>query len=291
MRCQNCHYLLFNLTRTDCPECGRPFAVTDYRFEPGAVEFLCPHCGQAYQGNDERGLPYPRTFTCVTCDRAVDARQMTVRPVAPDAQGRVGSPWDDRRHIGLWRAWWATFTRTLVAAPTFFREHVGQSNAEAYWFAVMSTCIGAVLSMAMQLVLTTILMVAQSGGPVLGVLELALLACMMLIWPLIGPPINGIIMGGCAHLVLVLSTPQRRSFGHTYRVILYGMGPHALAAIPLCGSYVAGIWSIVAIILGIREVHQTSGWLAAVAVLWPLALVLLLVFAIFVSALAGSALG
>ncbi|UCG17453.1 MAG: YIP1 family protein [Phycisphaerales bacterium] len=290
MRCQNCYYLLFNLTRTDCPECGRPFAVTDYQFEPGAVEFLCPHCGQAYQGNDERGLPYPRTFICVSCDRAVDARQMTVRPVAPDAQGRVGSPWDERRHVGLWRAWWATFRMTLVAAPTFFRQHVGQSNVEAYWFAAMSACIGAVLSTAMSLGMVAILVIAQSGGAP-GVLEWALMACVTLIWPLISPPIAGIIMGGCVHLVLVLSTPQRRSFGHTYRVILYGMGPQALAAIPLCGGHVAGIWSTVAIILGIREVHQTPGWLAAVAVLWLPAIVLLLMFAIFAIALAGSALG
>jgi hypothetical protein len=291
MHCQNCHYLLFNLTRTDCPECGRPFAVTDYRFEPGAVEFLCPHCGQAYQGNDERGLPYPRTFTCVTCDRAVDARRMTVRPVTPDAHGRVGSPWDDRRHVGLWRAWWATFTMTLIEAPTFFRQHVGRSNAEAYWFAVMSTCIGAVLSTVITLGVVAILVIVPSGGAAPGVFELALTVCATLAWPLIGPPISGIIMGGCAHLVLVLSTPQRRSFGHTYRVVLYGMGPQALAAIPICGGHVAHIWSIVAIILGIREVHQTPGWLAALAVLWPLAFALLLVFAIFAIPLAGNTFG
>ncbi|MHC4609441.1 MAG: hypothetical protein ACYS7M_03745, partial [Planctomycetota bacterium] len=60
MHCIHCGYLLFNLPRPVCPECGLPFDVCAYRFEPQVVHFACPACDQEYAGNDQRGLPWPR---------------------------------------------------------------------------------------------------------------------------------------------------------------------------------------------------------------------------------------
>ena len=43
---------------------------------------------------------------------------------------------------------------------------------------------------------------------------------------------------------------------------------------PLVGTVVGAIWSVVLTIAGLRYAHATSGWRAAVAVLLPLFVVL-----------------
>ena len=50
--------------------------------------------------------------------------------------------------------------------------------------------------------------------------------------------------------------------------------------VPICGGYASGIWSIVVLIIGVKEVHRISGLRATVAVLWPLAGVLLIALAL-----------
>ena len=87
MKCQNCGYLLFNLPRPVCPECGRSFDVAVYQFEPGAVSFKCPHCDREYYGTDARGLPHPREFECRGCSQQIALREMCVAPKRPGAEG------------------------------------------------------------------------------------------------------------------------------------------------------------------------------------------------------------
>jgi hypothetical protein len=50
------------------------------------------------------------------------------------------------------------------------------------------------------------------------------------------------------------------------------MGPTILTAIPVCLDSVGQVWYLVTLILAIRTVHRVSGWVAALAVLWPLML-------------------
>ncbi len=67
MLCPTCGYTLFNLPEARCPECGSPFDVTKYSFEPGSVQFACPRCGERYDGDGERGLPKESAFDCGEC--------------------------------------------------------------------------------------------------------------------------------------------------------------------------------------------------------------------------------
>ncbi|MHC4093403.1 MAG: hypothetical protein ACYSVY_24545 [Planctomycetota bacterium] len=278
MHCIHCGYLLFNLPRPVCPECGLPFDVCAYRFEPQVVHFACPACDQEYAGNDQRGLPWPREFTCVRCSGPVDASSMRVVPQKPDAEGLFGvagaSPWEQRRSIGLWLAWWRTVKMTMIRPSAFFQAHGDQSNAEAYRFAVITAYLGPGIGMALIglfYALTSLFAGGGGGGMPLGIMAVVMWAMALLV-PAAIPVVGGACTGALIHLALLVLAPQRRSFGHTYRLVQYSMGPTILTAIPVCLDSVGQVWYLVTLILAIRTVHRVSGWVAALAVLWPLML-------------------
>lgn len=100
MRCCNCSHLLWNQpapapgSARACSECGTGYAVSDYEFVRGRVEFRCPHCEQAYYGTSPKGQLEPREFLCVRCGAAIGMESCVLRPVAgvADEQAMLAEP-------------------------------------------------------------------------------------------------------------------------------------------------------------------------------------------------------
>jgi hypothetical protein len=81
------------------------------------------------------------------------------------------------------------------------------------------------------------------------------------------------LVAGIIHLFLLLVGGANRGFEATFRVVAYAGGSTALFNIfPLCGGLVGLVWGIVVQILGLKELHETSGGKAALAVFGPLLL-------------------
>jgi hypothetical protein len=81
------------------------------------------------------------------------------------------------------------------------------------------------------------------------------------------------ITAGIYHLVLVLLGAARAPYEATFRVVAYSSGSTSLIGIiPICGGLIGAVWQIVACIIGLAEVHETSTGYAAVAVIVPFTL-------------------
>jgi len=112
------------------------------------------------------------------------------------------------------------------------------------------------------------LMLMQPAGGLL--LNLVLLP----VWMGIGLVI-WFIWTGVVHLLLMLFGGANQGYEATFRTMSYANGSVAIFYVfPICGMYVAIVWSLVAQIIGLREIHETSGGKAAAAVLGPLVLCL-----------------
>jgi hypothetical protein len=59
---------------------------------------------------------------------------------------------------------------------------------------------------------------------------------------------------------------------------MYSHAPYALYIVPICGAWAGGVWQLVALIVGVRELHGINGWRATIAVLWPMATLLAVYF-------------
>jgi hypothetical protein len=88
------------------------------------------------------------------------------------------------------------------------------------------------------------------------------------------------------HVMLMLLGAARRPFETTIRVVAYAMGATSLLQIvPVCGGIIAGVWAIVASVIGLAQSHEIPTGKAAAAVLIPIVvccvLTMLLYAAIF----------
>jgi hypothetical protein len=84
-------------------------------------------------------------------------------------------------------------------------------------------------------------------------------------------------VSGVCHVVLLMMRGAENGFATTSRVFAFSYSPALLMVVPVLGNFAAFIWMIVLAIAGLREAHQTDGAKAAVAVLVPVFLALLMV--------------
>ncbi len=95
----------------------------------------------------------------------------------------------------------------------------------------------------------------------------------------IGITIGLFIASGVYHLIFIILGWAKRDFEATFRAMAYSYGPMIFLVVPFCGSFVAGIWSIVLIIIGFKHMQQTTGGKAAFVYFLPLILCCCFAFA------------
>ena len=65
---------------------------------------------------------------------------------------------------------------------------------------------------------------------------------------------------------------NRLGFEATFRVVAYAMAASLLLIVPVCGSLLFPIWSLVVMVIGLHKIHDIEPWRAIIAVLLPLLL-------------------
>jgi hypothetical protein len=77
------------------------------------------------------------------------------------------------------------------------------------------------------------------------------------------------VSAGITHICLSLFKGTSKPYEATYRTLCYASSAYVFSVIPCVGSSIAGIWSLIVVIIGLAKVHRTEGWRAACAVLLP----------------------
>jgi hypothetical protein len=77
------------------------------------------------------------------------------------------------------------------------------------------------------------------------------------------------------HLGLMLAGGNRMGFEATFRVVAYSRAAGVISILPFCGGLVGLVWEIAVTIVGLARVHGVDEWRPIVAVLLPVALMLL----------------
>jgi hypothetical protein len=270
MYCPHCNYLLFNLPRPICPECGRAFRVTDYRFEPETVEYLCPAChAPIHDLSVDFGYGDPRS-TCRSCGADLNWETLTVRPLRRDVTGVLRDPKLEAYEPVTFRSWQSWWRRTMSLQQHFFTSGAQRPTDEAIWFASMTGFVTAFLGGILGTAIFLMLGIAH------GDVEAVAVACFLVLGTVIAATFVGaglpFLVGGplalASHAVLVFCEPHRRPITHTFRVACYACGPLVLGGIPIVGLVPGVPWALAALIVGLRAAHGTSTLVAGVAALW-----------------------
>lgn len=222
------------------------------------AEYICSRCG---------------SYACEGClFSAVPGREMC----KACAEGGLTEvvPWERRREIGWWKAFWRTSKLVLVEPSATFRTPTTEPGIGGpLLYGVLSYTVGQLI--VLLLVVLAMLVMGVAVGAATGEAGITALfagygLCIIPL-TLVQVPVYalmGIMMGaGMSHFTLFLMKKASAPFDQTLRAVSYANAPH-LFDIFQCISIP---WVIAAETIALREAHRVSTGTALVAALaWRL---------------------
>lgn len=220
---------------------------------------FCPHCGKEISEN--------QAF-CQFCGGAT-AVQAAVIP----ATGRSKTAWEDERTQWTFGGLLKTLKGSLFNPSEFFRTmNVTGGLTGPMLYAMIVGTAGIMMFYFWQIALRDTYPAGLSSGlqganifTGVGMGVLAVVTPFAIIAGLF-------LASGMLHLLLLMVGGSKNGFEATFRVVAYAYGSNIFMAVPFCGGFIAALWNIVVVIIGLKEAHGTSGGKAAFAVLFPVLL-------------------
>ncbi len=248
-------------TELTCPYCQFNKEVPRDKIPEGAKTALCPRCGQRFALSI--GLEDPTL--------------VTERPIQ-----RRGAPWEKRSELGLWQGIYQTSKAVLFSPHKLFGTlSFTVGIREPLAFGLLIGSIGRMFGLFWQFLILaggifSFDLIDTLGLPV-GIIFVAILVIIpffvtvtMFLYTMVLHPLLLVVRGG------------RNGYQATFRVVAYSQAAQALALIPIIGSWIGGIWQLIVVIIGLREIHETSYLRVILAFLIPVILFFLVVIGVLV---------
>ncbi len=241
-----------------CPQCGNEVAES---------QVFCQHCGSRLVAGNAAGVQSP---------------------------GRTATPWEDRETVGFMNGLLSTVKGLLFSPTAFFRRMPvtgGLSDPLMYSLIIGMTGLmflyfwDALFHDSFRSAMITE-MHGGSGGLLrtTGSSLFAVLTPFFFIFCLF-------VMSGMLHLFLFLVRGARAGFEATFRVVSYSVSPFILLILPLCGTPLMVLSTMILATIGLKEAHEIPAGKAVFAVFLPFFLscgMLLLAVALFLGTVAAS---
>ncbi len=221
------------------------------------AQTACPRCG---------------TFSCVACfegsELCVGCRQL----------GAGTLPWDDRRRLGTWRAFWKTVPAVMLRPDSTFANCAREGGAfDALLFLALSSFLSLVTNIVMLGLMAggTLAFAASQGAEGLGKVgwleglgfgTLVLVIYLLLFW---ASQLAFTLTMALLDHVLVRLFRGAGTFSVTLRANALASAPAVIGLIPCCSLVVWPAWALVAKVFAYRSMHRLPPLQAAVAALVP----------------------
>ena len=232
--------------------------------------FVCTRCG-TFGCGECMFSPVPKREVCDAC-----AAQGLGEPI----------PWERRKELGTWKAFWKTVRLASRSPTAFFRTPTTHENVfAAMVHGTVTFTIGLMLSNLVAGVLvmlgggaTAMFVQSQAGETFGGLLAMygCFLAGMSPAALLFGPAnaLMGIVTAAAAaHGVLALFKKTRGGFEDTLRAVCYANSPYVWQWVPVLGMF-TWFWTIGLEVVALRETHRCgTDWAAIAAIGYRVVLV------------------
>ncbi|MCC6426003.1 MAG: hypothetical protein IT435_04200 [Phycisphaerales bacterium] len=269
MHCPTCNYTLWNIRNSTCPECGAPFRISDFTFNPNSVQFRCPHCDQSYYGTEPRtGHLIPPEFDCVGCHKTIRMDDMVLLPtegIREDQTKGEKNPWLEARSLSL-TPWIRTVYMSCFSPIRLIDATLPQLPVRRAWSFLIQTVILTALTGIGAIALFVLVVNYGASGPGISVIiELAtgagittaIIAAATIFWLL---SIHGLLM----------ITGPAKTLAHSTLAMCFSAGPLVVGAIPCLGVYTIWpgiVWWIINTTVLLAHIHKISAWRAVLATL------------------------
>jgi hypothetical protein len=196
-------------------------------------------------------------------------------PAAP--QGEWPAPFADRARRGFFAAFFETWKLVTTSPQRFFGSVRSDQTGSALLFGVLCYTVGFVgqaLYYMVSLRQLDIESIPEQSRKFVQLLAQTSVSAVVVGALVLGPLLALFVtyVGAAVwHLLLMLFRGANRPFDATLTVVAYACAPMLLLVVPMCGTFVAEIWTLVVLVIGLAAIHR-CGWKAAAAVLTPVLL-------------------
>jgi hypothetical protein len=217
---------------------------------------FCPHCGKEILEN--------QAF-CQFCGGRTTA-------ATSPGTGRRHTAWEEEGKQWSFGGLMTTLKETLFNPSEFFKKmNVTGGLSNPMLYAMITGMVGWMGYYFWEIIFHDTFLgylpsKAQQGFDLFAETGLAVKAILTPFMLIIGL----FICSGIIHLLLLIVRGAKNGFEATFRVIAYCSGANLFLLIPLCGAFLSAVWTLVLVVIGLRDAHGTSGGKAAFVVLFPL---------------------
>lgn len=214
------------------------------------------------------------------------------KPAGEDAQASVEAPWERLDRHGFFGGLWRTTSRAMFHPGLFFEAlpvDKGLGRPLAYY--VILSLLGHALMLPWALTTAELMLSWISSPVVAGWLQSLLSPQNQAMHTLLMPVLSTVqifFTTSILHVSLFVFQGGGRGYEATFRAMAYSAAPLILYLIPFLGPVIANIWSLAVLIVGLRRIQRTSYLQVLLAMLLPVAALVVLVFSV-VYALSGGA--
>ncbi|MBW1901450.1 MAG: YIP1 family protein [Deltaproteobacteria bacterium] len=261
------------------------------------VALTCPYCSFSKKVPKEKIPTGARWATCPRCQRrfkitsSMEGADFIIGETQPESQQqgssaesekkslRKGAPWEHRAELGLWQAIYQTVKEVLFSPDKLFSTlHYNGGIGEPLAFGLLTGSIGAMFSVFWQFLMLSggLLFI---GDAITGQFTVGLIFLVLIVFVPIAVIIGMFASSAICHLFLFLLKGANNGFEATFSVISYSQSAQLWGFIPFVGGWVSFIWQLIVLIVGLREIHETSYLKVIFAFLIPVAIIVFLAFA------------
>ena len=228
----------------------------------------------------EQGLPDWRPLATFVVEKPAAAAP-SIEPVpgapavspmiTPGATAGAGLPWEHRRQLGFFKAFFDTVILLLTKPGEAFAMMKPEGGmGDPILFAIIGGSAGLIVSLFFQVLMQRLPGLGEGNRGAFDMFGMGWIIGYVVLMPVL--LILGIfIASGLLHICLMIVGGANRPFETTLRVVCFCCGAaYLLALVPICGGLVSAVYNIVLECIGLSRAHQTSTGKAVLAVFLPL---------------------
>ena len=261
-----------------CPYCNFSREIPEGKIPPGIKWATCPRCKHRFELSfQDSGFGF-------------QGKQAAEEAAEEAASRRGPSPWEMRSDLGVWQGLFETFKGILFSPEKLFSTMTHEGGIkEPLAYGLLFGSIGCMLGVFWQFLMLTESLPSILPN-VIGQINLGLGFLAVMIMTPFYILINMFVVSGILHLCLVIVGGARNGFEGTFRTVAFSQSVRVLGLVPIVGGLVAWVWQFIVQVIGLREIHETSYLRTIMAMLLPVAfmLIIILVAVIVVVVLIGA---
>lgn len=251
---------------TICPNCREQLPeISEGKF--------CPFCGAAISPEMVSAPPPSAGATAMEKEETIEPKHEPLpiaQPLTGSGEQQYSIPWEERQRVGFLAAFSQTWSDATFRPTAFFRRLPKTGNfGSALLYALLAGTAAVLLSLFWQYMFWESWADFRQFEEILG--EgfnrglLGLVAVLTPIFILIGVFVSSLIY----HVCLLITGSARYGLEATIRAYCYTYGVYLFVLVPFCGGFIALVWQIVLMVIGWREIHESTTGRVLLAVFLP----------------------